>query len=77
MKRTQSKAVKPATKGAVKVPTAYTETVITEPEYMRWQPALTDKQIDQIHRYIAKKHGVKLPIRRNPRAARANKGRKV
>ncbi len=81
MKRTQSKAVKPARKAAVKWPTL--------PEGWRWvHPRETLHVGDCTWAtfwvewvptpfYGLRCGKAKFYIRRNPRAARANKGRKV
>ncbi len=78
MKRTQSKAVKPATKGAVKVPKEWRElrkgSVIRwtdmplEPEGFRAYTDAEDNCVGEHYDFMGRHT---LHIRRNPRAARA------
>ncbi len=84
MKRTQSKAVKPARTGAVKVPNGWLELRKGDPRPEGYKFALVG--VNMWHRGDPDLYGQIIDeedatvmhfIRRNPRAARANKGRKV
>ncbi len=84
MKRTQSKAVKPARKGAVKVPKGWVIVPVgnRRPRDYKWYcPSDLPGTAQGWH--TGQNHGTEicrtdcLVIRRNPRAVRAHKGRKV